>query len=171
MAGPGARPAGLGPVADSLLREARRDAERTRTEASAEADALIRRARDEAARIVAEARGAGRSEAAAAANEERVRARRTARAIVLAARRETYEELCRKIRSAVAALCAENPATTERLRLLARERAGTDARITTAAGGGVVAVAPGLRVDCSVPALADHAVELLGTEVERLWDS
>lgn len=37
-------------------------------------------------------------------------------------------------------------------------------------GGGVVATAPGLRVDLSADALADRAVELLGAEVMRLWE-
>lgn len=71
----------------------------------------------------------------------------------------------------MASLYAENPVAADRLRTLARDRAGADARIATAPGGGVIAVAPGRRVDCSVSALADHAVDLLGAEVERLWES
>lgn len=165
------RAAALGPVADALLDKARREAARIRTEAHAAADAQVAQARAEAAQTVAVARAAGRSEAAASARTERVRARRRARSIVLAARRETYEELRRRVRSAVASLFAENPATVDRLRRLAVDRAGPGARVLTAPGGGVIAVAPGRRVDCSVSALADHAVDLLGAEVERLWAS
>lgn len=163
--------AALAPVADSLLRKAKRDAARIRKEARTEADALIGQARREAAQILAEARDAGTSEATASTGEERVRARRRARSIVLAARRKAYEEVCRKVRSAMASLCEENPQTTKRLRTLARDRAGDDARITTTPDGGVVAVAPDRRVECSLSALADHAVRLLGAEVERLWES
>jgi vacuolar-type H+-ATPase subunit E/Vma4 len=167
----GGQTAALGPVADALLDKARREAARIRTEASAAADAQLAQARAEATRILAGARTAGRSEAAASARIERVRARRRARSIVLTARRESYEELRRRVRSAVAARCAENPETADLLRRVAVDRAGPDARIFTAPDGGVIAVAPGHRVDCSVPALAEHAVDLLGAEVERLWAS
>ncbi|MFB9839413.1 hypothetical protein, partial [Actinoallomurus acaciae] len=67
--------------------------------------------------------------------------------------------------------CAENPAVTERLRRTAADRTGPGARVLAAPDGGVIAVAPGRRVDCSVSALAEHAVDLLGAEVERLWAS
>ncbi|GAA4507401.1 hypothetical protein GCM10023191_065730 [Actinoallomurus oryzae] len=165
------RAAALVPVADALLAEARREAARIRSEARGVADAQLARARAEAEQILAGARTAGHSEAAVAARAERVRARRRARSIVLAARRETYEELRRRVRFAVAARCAENPETADLLRRVAVDRAGPDARIFTAPDGGVIAVAPGHRIDCSVPALAEHAVDLLGVEVERLWAS
>lgn len=162
--------AALGPVAESLLRSARNDAARTRAEVAASADAALAHARTEAAKILAETRAAGRSEAAASAGPDLARARRTARSIVLTARRTAHEELRRHTRAAVAALC-EEPETAERLRRLARDRAGPGARIATVPGGGVIAVAEGRRVDCSASSLADHAVDLLGVEVERLWES
>jgi vacuolar-type H+-ATPase subunit E/Vma4 len=161
----------LRPVADALLDKARREAARIRTEARAAADAQLAQARAEADQILAGARTAGHAEAAASARTERVRARRRARSIVLTARRESYEELRWRVRSAVAARCAENPETADLLRRVAADQAGPDARILTAPDGGVIAVAPGHRVDCSVPALAEHAVDLLGAEVERLWAS
>ncbi|GLY85177.1 hypothetical protein [Actinoallomurus iriomotensis] len=170
----GAKPpvtAALDPVAGSLLRKARRDAARIRTEAHAAADALLAQARAEAGRILAEASATGRSEAAASARAERIRARRRARTIVLAARREAYEELRRRVRSVVASLCADSPVTVDRLRRLACDRAGGGARTVTVPGGGVIAVAADRRVDCSASALADHAVDVLGAEVERLWES
>jgi electron transfer flavoprotein alpha subunit len=97
-------------------------------------------------------------------------ARRRARSVVLAVRREVYEELRRRVSTAVTAQCAD-PVTADRLRRLARDRAGPGARIAVAADGGVVAVGDGLRVDSSAASLADHAVDLLGAEVERLWES
>lgn len=162
--------AALGPVAGSLLRSARSDAARIRAEADDAADEARARARAQATRILADARAAGRSEATASAGPGLARARRRARSIVLAARREAYEELRRRTGAALAALC-EDPATAERLRRLARDRAGPRARITTAPGGGVIADAGGRRVDCSASSLADRAVDLLGGEVARLWES
>lgn len=160
---------GVARITASLLRRARLDAERTRAEANAAAEAVCERARADAAQILADARAAGRTAAADSAGVRMVQARRRARAVVLAARREAHEELHRRTRVAVAALC-EDPDVVDRLRRLAQARAGPSARILDAPGGGVVALAPDRRVDCSAYSLADHAVEVLGTEVERLWE-
>ncbi|MFE3644161.1 hypothetical protein ACFXOM_24710, partial [Streptomyces sp. NPDC059169] len=46
---------------------------------------------------------------------------------------------------------------------------GPDAVITDCAGGGVLAEAPGRRVDLSLATLADRALERNGAEVELLW--
>jgi vacuolar-type H+-ATPase subunit E/Vma4 len=161
---------GIGPVAESLLRRARSDAARIRARANAEADTTVAEARAEADRLLADARAAGSTEAAASAGTDLVRERKKAQFIVLAARRLAVEELRRNVHVALTALC-EDPAVADRLRRLAGDRAGPGARITAVPDGGVIAIVEGRRVDCSIASLADHAVCLLGTEVERLWES
>ncbi|MCO5995549.1 hypothetical protein NE234_19470 [Actinoallomurus sp. WRP9H-5] len=160
---------GTGPVARYLLRTARRDADRIRAEAAAEAAATVGRARAEADALLAEARAAGAAEGAALAAEDLTRARREARAIVLRARQEACERLRAQVRAAVSALLRDDPALAERLRTLARHLAGAGADIAPGAGGGVVARGDGTLVDCSPSALTDRAFEALGAEVERLW--
>ena len=44
------------------------------------------------------------------------------------------------------------------------------AEVTEHSEGGVVARAPGRRVDLSLPALADRALDRLGGEVRALWE-
>ena len=61
-------------------------------------------------------------------------------------------------------------ALRERLERLARALLGPDAEVTGHPEGGVVARAPGRRVDLSLPALADRALDRLGGEVRALWE-
>lgn len=170
--------AGVAPVAEFLLRRARQEAERIRARAAADSGIVLARAREDAAAILADARAAGTAEATAFAAADLTRARRRARAIVLGAQREAYEELRRRVRTAACAL-REDPVLMDRLRALALETAGPGARVTEHPEGGVVAIGAGTWVDCSLPALADRAVDALGAmsekagrpicEVERLW--
>jgi vacuolar-type H+-ATPase subunit E/Vma4 len=163
--------AALVPVREFLLAQARAEAERTRSEAAAEAAAVLARARDQAAAILAEARARGESDGAAVAAAELARARRQARGLPLAARRQAYEALRQRARAAVRKLHEDPgyPRLRRRLARLAREQAGPHAVVSEPPEGGVVAEAPGRRVDCSLEELASRAVDALGAEVEGLW--
>lgn len=161
----------LAPVRDCLLARARADAERVRAEAAAEAEAVLAQARQRAEAILAEARERGASQGVRVTAAAGARARRRARGLLLASQRQAYETLRRRSRDAVRAL-RDNPnhlLLRQRLERVARDLAGPGAAVIETADGGVVAEAPGRRVDCSLDALADRAVDALGAEAEGLW--
>jgi len=64
---------------------------------------------------------------------------------------------------------AEDPALRGRLVAAVWARLGPDATVLDAAGGGVVGVAAGRRIDLSLAAVAERAVDALGGEVRALW--
>lgn len=161
----------LAPVRECLLARARADAERVRAEAAAEANAVLEQARQQAEAILAEARERGTAEGAGITAAARSRASRRARGLLLAGQRQAYEALRQRSRDAVRAL-RDDPShrrLRQRLERIARELAGAGAVIVEAPDGGVVAEGSGRRVDCSLGALADRAVDALGAEVEELW--
>lgn len=161
----------LAPVREALLARAREDAERACADAESEVAARVDAARTEVAALVAEARAQGELDTRALVELERARARRAARALVLGARRQAYEELRAACREATAALLAgpSYPAVRERLVAEAQDALGPDAVIEEAPEGGVLARVPGRRVDLSCAALAERALASLGTDVEQLW--
>jgi vacuolar-type H+-ATPase subunit E/Vma4 len=161
----------LEPVRAWLLGAARTDGRRLRAEAAAEADRLLDRARAEAAAILAEAREQGTAEGAALGAAEQARSRRHARRLLLEAERQAYDELRARSRAAARALRDDPgyPALRERLARLAQAAAGPGAVVSDHPDGGVVAEAPGVRVDCSLDGLAARAVDALGGEVTGLW--
>jgi vacuolar-type H+-ATPase subunit E/Vma4 len=161
----------LAPVRDALLARARAEARRLRGEAAAEADAELAKTRRQAAAILAEAREQGERDGAAIAAAAEARARRQARGSVLAAQRRAYETLRQRCRSAASDLRhdPDYPRLRERLVRLARERAGPGAVAHETPGGGAVAEADGRRVDCSLAALADRALDALGQQIEEVW--
>ncbi len=58
----------------------------------------------------------------------------------------------------------------ERLGALARSQLGPDAEVVVdPVRGGVVASAPGRRVDYTLPVLVERCVDRMGAEVDRLW--
>ncbi|HEY6707666.1 MAG TPA: hypothetical protein VJB61_08730 [Actinomycetota bacterium] len=163
----------LEPVRAWLLAAARAEAERRRAEAAADAERQVAGARAEADAILADARAQGTAEGSALAAAEETRGRRLARRLVLQAEREAYEELRARSRAAVRALRQDPgyPALRERLNRLALAAAGPGARVSEHPDGGVVAEAPGLRVDCTLDGLAERAIAALGGEVAELWAS
>jgi hypothetical protein len=163
--------AGVSPVCRYLLRKARQDAERVRAAAAADADATIKRAHTEADALLAQARTDGSAEGATLAAAGLLQARRQARTIVLRARREACERLREQVRAEVSALLRDDPMLVDRLRTPARDLAGPGARITEHPDGGFIARGQGTLVDCSPPALADHAIQALGAGMEWLWAS
>jgi hypothetical protein len=163
--------AALAPVRAAMLRRAQEQADEIVGQARRQAADAVAGARADAGGSVVQAREAGLAQAAPLAAAVRNRRRRDVRATVLAAQREAYEELREQVRAAVSAL-RDEPGyglLLERLRRSARQAAGAAATLTEDPAGGVVARGPGVVVDCSLPRLADAAVEALGAEVDWLW--
>ncbi|MDF3149695.1 hypothetical protein, partial [Streptomyces sp. T21Q-yed] len=100
------------------------------------------------------------------------RARREARSRALTARRTSYEELRREAAERVRELRRNDdyPSLRERLEHRARVLLGPAAETTEQADGGVVVQAPGRRVDLSLTALADRALDRMGGEARSLWE-
>ncbi len=161
----------LAPVRQTLLAQARADADRTLAEADADAAAILAGAQSEADAIRAEARAQGESDAAAVLAAERARVRRQARAVVLAAQREAYDELRSQVVQALAAL-RDDPAYgpwRDRLADHARRALGADAVLSEPAEGGVLAEANGRRALYTLVGLADHMIDVIGPDIEKLW--
>ena len=163
--------AALEPVRTALLARARADGDALLASADADAETAVAAARVEAAAAVAEARAQGERDAALVRTAERARARRQARAVVLRAQRAAYDELRLRSRAAAARLRTEPgyPALLDRLTALARAELGAAAVVREHPDGGVVAEAPGRRVDLRLATLAERAVDTLGPQVEPLW--
>ncbi|MFF7929994.1 MULTISPECIES: V-type ATP synthase subunit E family protein [unclassified Streptomyces] len=161
----------LAPVRARLLQDARADAEAVLLAAAEDADALSREAEARAAAILAEAREQGAADAETARRAVRTRARRAARARELAARRQCWEELGRQVVRGVEDLRRTEayPDLRRRLTLRARYLLGPDARIAEAPGGGVVGESRSRRVDLSLAAFAQQALDRYGAELEELW--
>ncbi|MCQ4042732.1 hypothetical protein ACFOSC_10450 [Streptantibioticus rubrisoli] len=172
MTAPGTkRSAALEPVRDALLRAARKDAETVLAEARRAAAAVLDEARARATAILDEARRQGTADGLADGAALRVRARRTVRARELAAQRAAYDDLREQATQGVRRLRAESeyPCVRDELVAQARRLLGDDISVTEHPDGGVVATAPGRRVDLTLDALAGRALERLGSEVEVLW--
>lgn len=161
----------LAPVRAAMLREARERAAAIVGKARQDAARLIEQARRDAAAAVAQGAADGRAQAAPVAAEQLSRGRREARARLLRAQRGSLDELRRLVREAVATLPGEPgyDRLLARLTSAARRAAGPGATVAPHQAGGVVATAPGVLVDCSLPRLADQAVDTLGPEVAQLW--
>ncbi|MDW4909536.1 hypothetical protein RB628_30410 [Streptomyces sp. ADMS] len=162
----------LDPVRSELLRAAHADADALLAHAEREAAARLDQARAEARAILEDARRQGEADGADAARDRFVRARREARSRTLAARREPYEQLCREAAERVRELRRADGyvALRERLEQRARVLLGPGAEVAESADGGVVAQVPGRRVDLSLTALADRALDSMGAEVRSLWE-
>ncbi len=148
----------LEPLRIALLARARTDADNQRAAAEDEGRRVVEAARREADAALAEARSRGEADAAGMLTVERAQARRTARAVVLAAQHAAYDELCRQARAAVADLLAD-PDRHRGLAVIVRERLGDGAVVRDDPAGGVVAESPdGRRIDASVGALVTAAM-------------
>lgn len=163
----------LSPVRERLVRAARTDAEALLAEADQEAAALLERARAEARAILDAARREGEADGSDAARDLLVRARREARTRTLAARRESFEEVRRQAAGRVRDLRGSDgyAALREELERRARVLLGPAAEVSEHADGGVVARVQGRRVDLSLTALADRALDRMGGQVRSLWEA
>jgi cell division septum initiation protein DivIVA len=165
------REAALAPVRAYLLDTARREASRILETARAEAEVVIGQARRAAEEAVAAATSDGQATGASLGIEERNQGRSQARSIVLAARRAAEVRLREQVMAAVARLPEEAGYAdlVARLSRLATDAAGPGATVTSSPAGGVVARSGQVVVDCSLPRLADQAIDALGGRVKELW--
>ncbi|CAL9656869.1 V-type proton ATPase subunit E [Streptomyces sp. enrichment culture] len=162
----------LHPVRAELLRAAHADADALLARTGRQAATLLDDARAEARAILDEARRQGEADGSDAARDLLVRARREARSRTLAARREAYEGLRREAAERVGRLRRTDGYAALRAGLEHRARVllGAAAEVSEHADGGVVARAPGRRIDLSLTALADRALDRMGGEVRSLWE-
>lgn len=161
----------LAPVREALLADARGDADRLLDEADADVEAVCRRTAAECDRIRREARARGEKDAEELVVAERARARRQARAVVLRARGQAYDDLRHRVHEAALALrdATDYPELRERLAGQARALVGDSARVSESADGGVVAEDGGRRAVLSLTALAERVLERMGPDLEGLW--
>lgn len=161
------------PLREALLADARAQAERVLARADDQAEAKLREAEEQGRRLVEQARAEGEAAAAIAGAHDEARTRRVARAAVLAAQRELYDELAAQARSAARDLreTPGYPSLLERLSEAARTQLGSDAEleIDPPETGGVRASNGARHVDYTLDALAGRCVERLGNAVEELW--
>jgi len=164
--------AGLAPTRARMLRDAADQAAQILADARRKADAIAVQASQDVERTVSLASTAGRAQAVPRAAAVRRQARNEARSALLGAQREAYDELRTQVRAAMDGLRGEYgyDRLLHALVRMARLEAGPDATVTISEDGGVVARAPGVLVDCSLPRLADLAVEALNMEVRELWE-
>lgn len=155
------------------LAEVAAEADRLLAEADASVASELEVARRTAEAVLSQARSDGAAEAEREMELARARGQRSARGIVLAARREAYQGLCERARATAFELRATPGygALLDRVERLVRQQLGDDTRIERDPVdlGGVLAEAHGRRVDYSLAALVDRSVRGLGEEVEQLW--
>lgn len=157
----------LEPLRSALMSRARAEADQARADAETDGRELLAAARDEAEALLTKARAQGEMDAAAMFASEMDRARRSARGVVLAEQRASYNELRQRALTAVRVLVAD-PARRARLATLLRGQLGEHAVIREHPDGGIVAETPdGRSVDASIAKLVDIAVADL--DLEGLW--
>lgn len=163
--------AALAPVRAALLAAARADAADVLRNAESRRSELLERARRTAEELVADARATGEAAAQASVGVRLAQSRREARSSVLSAQRELYDELRLRCRAAASALTgtAEYEGLRRQLIDKARRELGPEAVVEESPDGGIVASAGTERVDLSLPALADRALDRSGAEVAGLW--
>lgn len=161
----------LAPVRQALLARATADADHLLQAVDADVDVQTAQAAADAEQLLAEARRQGLADAALVASLEGSRARREARATLLAAQREVYDQLRQQAQQAVLRLRDDPDYPQLRAELVRQAQAalGPQAVVTDHPLGGVVAEAAGRHVDLSLPALTDRAVAGLGRRLEDLW--
>ena len=161
----------LAPVRAGLLRGAEAEAGRIRAAARAQADSILDQARCGAAEMTGRARARGEAEAGPAADAERSRGRDQARSIVLGAQLEAYQDLRAQVLAEVGGLRTEPryQGLLGQLVTMAARAAGPGAAVTVQPEGGVMARSGDIVVDCTLPRLADRAVDELGDQVRDLW--
>lgn len=161
----------LTPVREQLLAHARADAERVLADSDADVAATLAAARSEANAILEAARAEGESDAAVLLSAKRARDRRQARALVLGAQREAYDNLRSQVMRALSAI-RDDPGYArwrDRLTEQARHLLGPEAVVSEAPEGGVLAEANGRRVAYTLAGLADQVIEEMGADIEGLW--
>jgi vacuolar-type H+-ATPase subunit E/Vma4 len=163
----------LDAVRAALIADAHADAEQILAAADNDAQDRMTSATSEAAALIEAARTEGAIEATERLARQRAAARREARELGLAARRQALDQLRERARTAARELAHDEsyPDLLDRLRMLAAAQLGPEAEITVDPGGepGVMASDERRRVDYRLVTLADRAVDALGADVAMLW--
>jgi vacuolar-type H+-ATPase subunit E/Vma4 len=156
-----------------VVQEAEAEAAAILQEAEVAAAAELERARAEAEEMRRHAREEGRRAGEVENARAQALARRRARTVVLAARRESYETLRAQARVGALALrgSPRYPALLDRLAAAARSQLGGEAELELDPRevGGVRARAAGRSVDYTLVLLVDRCVDALGGRLEELW--
>jgi len=157
----------------TFLDEARADAARARAEGDRQIAAMHAEAEERGGALVEQARAEGIAAAEIVGRQDQAAARRRARAIVLAAKRELYEELCRQARAAARSLRDDPayPALLEQLTATVRAQLGEDAvlEVDPPGAGGVRGSSGARHVDYTLDALTERCLGRIGGGLERLW--
>ena len=169
-------PKGAEAALEAVRRAVQRDAEtaaaQREAEARSQAAEIMARAQAEADTIYAAARREGTEAARAESAASSARARRQARRTVLAEQEhlrallhDRVIEQAREVRRD-----PRYPQILRRLTAQADRALGPMASVTESYLGGVTGTAGSRRLDLSLPALAEQALEDHAGEVRRLWD-
>jgi vacuolar-type H+-ATPase subunit E/Vma4 len=167
MTTPDALVMALQPVRDDVIAAGGHDSAEALAAARAAAAATLAAATEQARQTSENARSRGRDDAAAYLAIQRSRRAMRVRADALRAHRTEYDELKSAALEAVAAL-RTSPDDSELRRSLvgiAHAALGPGATVADSPDGGVVATAPGRRLDLSLTRLAERAFETVMDEL------
>lgn len=164
----------LEPARRALLADADDEAERIVSEASRTAADIIGTAERECETQLDQVRRRRDRSTEAYVEQMLTTARSDAHEAVLRAREASRRRLIDAIHQSVMAL-PDDPrygALLDHLEELARRQLGVDAVIDRdpRPGGGIIAVSGSRRVDYTLPALADRALEGLADKIVQLWE-
>jgi vacuolar-type H+-ATPase subunit E/Vma4 len=163
----------LEPVRATLLADANAEAERIVREATRSADRLVNQAEHDADAEVVEVERRGEASARALDDQHVARARDEAHSIIMRTQEIFHQQLAEAVRDAALDLRNDPryPALLDHFADVARNQLGDAAIIERdpEPGRGIIAVAGTRRVDYTLPALADRALDALSDETAALW--
>jgi vacuolar-type H+-ATPase subunit E/Vma4 len=163
----------LEPVRRALLAEADLTAQQILDEASHAAECVTRNAERESAAQLDEVNRRNQRSAQAYRAQALRRAHSEAHEVRLRTQAAIHQQLVDHTRRSVVAMRSDPryPALLDGLEALARRQLGAGAVIDRDPDpdGGLIAVSGSRRVDYTLPALADRALDALGDEVALLW--
>ena len=165
--------AALEPVRRALVDDARTEAQRLLVAAIDDAEEMVSTAREDVANRVAQAEQANESAARARADLALGHTRRETHRQLLEARESIRRQLVDALHGSALELrsAPRYPDLLEHYSMVARRQLGPDAVLERDPDdrGGIVARSDGRRVDYTLEALADRALETLAEGVMRLW--
>ncbi len=162
----------LQPLRSALLAAAQRDAQAETAQAEEEYRQRVAEARSEADRLRSVARADGERDAEQLRVEQRARARRRARATVLAEQRRALDELRHEVERRLTRLWLDDGTRdTLHAHLVAAARAdlGDQVGVNDLPEGGIVATTDHARGTYRLADLADQVIASLGAELNGLW--
>lgn len=164
----------LEPVRAALLADASREADRILASATGEAADITASAEAEISDARKQAEGRGRRSAEARAAQLLAQARSDAHRNVLETKESIRQRLVAAVHEAALGLRDDEryPKLLDRLEAMARRQLGPDVTIERDPTdvGGVRASTANRRVDYSLVALSDRALQTMADEMARLWN-